>query len=345
MRKALLFLVVVSVAFAGVLYTSAPSDLGPVVPSGGYTYLPPSSNDILWENPFDFALCTNGLNSSGPYRCEDDFVLDDNATIEGFTCWSIFTSGHPQSFDITVWVDSGGAPGAEQWSETVTDITDTDTGYDGWGYDMWQTDMVLDSTFDLDAGTYWVEFYWTATTFYWLVEDGGNLRQNGSPTGMAGFFAVEGFYGGHEPHLPYVDGMDPDDGDTGVPVDTDIVFHCVHDVSPIDTDTIVFTVEDQSRHSGGRTLSPSSNSPLLHVNPKPLGEISGTLDIDDYDPLDVVCTFTPDEDLPVDLITCTVDGCLADRRGNEMGEDFVWTFSTGDYVVRETTWGAIKAEF
>ena len=128
-------------------------------------------------------------------------------------------------------------------------------------------------------------------------------------------------------------------------VDTDIVFHCVDDISPVDTDTIVFTVEDQSRRSGGRALGSDSHLAVLQVNPHPTGEISGTLDIDDTDPLDVLCTFTPDEDLPVDLIRCTVAAGLADSKGNEMQEDFVWTFSTGNYGVEQTTWGAIKAEF
>ncbi len=139
--------------------------------------------------------------------------------------------------------------------------------------------------------------------------------------------------------------MHPDDGDSGVPVDTDIVFHCKSELCPLDTDTIVFTVEDQSRRLGGGALHPGSSLPVLQGNPQPTGEISGTLEIDDEDPLDVVCTFTPDDDLPVDLITCTVDGCLADVRDREMEEDFVWAFSTGDYSVEETTWGAIKAEF
>ena len=150
-------------------------------------------------------------------------------------------------------------------------------------------------------------------------------------------------------YRPYVYDMEPDDGDSGVPVDTDIVFHCWCTIGEcygrIDTDTIVFTVEDQLRRSGGRALSTSSSSASSHVGPRPVGEISGTLVIDDSDPYAVACTFTPDEDLPVDLITCTVDGCLADTYGYEMGDDFVWTFSTGDYSVQETTWGAIKAVF
>jgi len=331
-------------AFGAVLYTNAPSDLGLVVPSGGYTYLPPQSNDILWENPFEYGLCTNGYNSSDGYRCADDFVLDDDSTIEGFTCWSIFTGGHPQPFDLTVWIDSGGAPGEEVWSETVTDITDTDTGYDGWGYSMFQTDMVPDDTFDLAAGTYWVEFFWTSTYFYWLVENGGNLRQNGSPMGVSGFFAISGTtWQPGEP--PYVCGMDPDDGDSGVPVDTDIVFHCRHDIHRIDIDTIDFTVEDTSRRPGGMALGSSSASAALQAGAHSAGEISGTLDIDDTDPMDVLCTFTPDSDLPVDRIICTVAAGLSTDHGDVMEEDFVWTFSTGNFSVQETTWGAIKAEF
>jgi hypothetical protein len=144
---------------------------------------------------------------------------------------------------------------------------------------------------------------------------------------------------------PYVDGMDPDDGDTGVSVYTDIVFHCCHDLFRIDIDTIVFTVEDQSRRSGGRALGPASALVVGQVDPHPAGEISGTLDIDDTDPLDVLCTFDPDEDLPVDRITCTVAAGLSTIRGDVMEEDFVWSFTTGNYGVETTTWGTIKAGF
>jgi len=70
--------------------------------------------------------------------------------------------------------------------------------------------------------------------------------------------------------------------------------------------------------------------------------------IDDTGTNDVVCTFTPDADLPYeDTITCTVDGALADLEANEMGDDFVWTFDTEEEPpnVTHTTWGTIKAEF
>ena len=102
---------------------------------------------------------------------------------------------------------------------------------------------------------------------------------------------------------PYVDEQDPADGGAGAP-DTEIVFHCKDDDKGVDSDTIDFTAEDDTR-----------------------AEVSGSLDVDDSDPNDVVCTFTPDSDLAEGTITCTVAGTLADGLGNEMGDDDVWSFS------------------
>jgi hypothetical protein len=101
---------------------------------------------------------------------------------------------------------------------------------------------------------------------------------------------------------PYVDGQDPPDGGGGAP-DTDIVFHCKDDDKGVDSSTIGFSADDGTK-----------------------ADVSGSLDIDDGDPNDVVCTFTPDSDLPEGTITCTVAGTLADGLGNEMGSDAVWSF-------------------
>jgi hypothetical protein len=94
----------------------------------------------------------------------------------------------------------------------------------------------------------------------------------------------------------------------------------------------------------GAVLHSGSSLPVLQISPQSTGEISGTLVIDDSDPSEVICTFTPDSDLPVDLIKCTVDGCLANDWGIEVVDDFVWTFDT-NWDVLQTTWGAVKAEF
>ncbi|MCK4594913.1 hypothetical protein KAU45_10460, partial [bacterium] len=79
---------------------------------------------------------------------------------------------------------------------------------------------------------------------------------------------------------------------------------------------------------------------------KAAGEISGSLDINDDDPNDVICTFDPDDPLPPDTITCTVAAGLADDLGNVTDSDIVWSFDViGSGVDDNATWGQIKAEF
>jgi len=150
---------------------------------------------------------------------------------------------------------------------------------------------------------------------------------------------MEGLIEDTEP--PYVTGMDPDAGETDVPEDSDIVFHCVDEISPIDLDTIDFTVQD-STLSGNHIVSSSAS---LGIHATPARTLPGDLDVDDTDPKDVVCTWSGDDPFYDGVvITCTVAAGLADRRHNEMVDDFVWTFDTGADVAA-TTWGAIKAEF
>ncbi|MCK4593104.1 hypothetical protein KAU45_01290, partial [bacterium] len=121
---------------------------------------------------------------------------------------------------------------------------------------------------------------------------------------------------------PYVDGLDPADGDTEVPVDSPIVFHCKDDDSGIDITTIDFSVQDTSL-SGGLVVSASA---ALSTHTSPARTLPGDLDIDDTDINDVVCTWTGDDDFLIgEVITCTVAGTLADNQGNELGDDFVWT--------------------
>jgi hypothetical protein len=167
---------------------------------------------------------------------------------------------------------------------------------------------------------------------YW-TGDGWTLHNNIIQNLMLGAVPDE------EP--PYVDGMDPGDGDSDVPEDTDIIFHCKDELSRVDIDTIDFTARDTSLHAS-RVISPSA---AVTAGYEPNRTIDGDLDIDDTDPKDVICTFDPTDDLMEDdIITCTVAAGLADIRDNEMEEDFVWSFDTG-VAVDETTWGAIKAAF
>jgi len=143
---------------------------------------------------------------------------------------------------------------------------------------------------------------------------------------------------------PYVTGMDPDDGQIDVPLDSNIVFECKDDASKINLDTIDFTARDTTLGTG-RALHSSGAS--MSVNFESTRSIAGDLDIDDTDPKDVVCTFDPSDDLNEgDTISCTVAAGLADTKDNEMEDDFVWTFDTeGGTGVTSTTWGAIKADF
>jgi len=136
---------------------------------------------------------------------------------------------------------------------------------------------------------------------------------------------------------PYVDGMDPDEGEDDYPPDTDVVFHCKDDLSGVDSDTIDFTMDDDTLSGRFDTLSDMVLSSAF----KPSRIIPGDLDIDDSDICDVICTFDPYEPLYGQYYICTVAGELADVDGNEMGEDFIWII--GRYAVDESTWGEVKA--
>jgi hypothetical protein len=141
---------------------------------------------------------------------------------------------------------------------------------------------------------------------------------------------------------PTVTGMDPAAGDSGVPLDYTILFHCVDDNTPVDTDTIDLTVRD-SVLGGDKMLRTGA---AQSVNFDSSRSLAGELDFDDTDKLDVICTWTGADHFDEGAtITCTVDGSLADRLGNEMGEGFVWSFSISGSSVTETSWGFVKACF
>ncbi len=142
---------------------------------------------------------------------------------------------------------------------------------------------------------------------------------------------------------PTVTDMAPGDGDSGVPLDYTIIFHCVDDHSPVDTGTIDLTVRDSSL-GGDRALCTGAAAQEVRFDSS--RSLAGELDVDDTDKLDVICTWTGADNFDEGAtITCTVDGGLADRLGNEMGEGFVWSFSVSGSSVTETSWGSIKATF
>jgi hypothetical protein len=124
---------------------------------------------------------------------------------------------------------------------------------------------------------------------------------------------------------PYVDGMDPGDGDFNVPPDADIVFHCKDDGVGVDVDTISFSLYEHYRGDDQVTDA----SPFYGVVYQTAYGIPGELDIDDTDINDVVCTFDPDDDLAKELYQCFVSGNLADLNGNRMDGSFIWHFIVG----------------
>jgi hypothetical protein len=244
---------------------------------------------------------------------------------------STFQGCYMHTFD-----DLGGYPGADldstylgfttgglfEWVDTFVYLTD---GVFYIAFEQYGNYPACDAVgVDAVAGTH----DWTGYQGSW------------SPTTAYGDFLLRCYWdsGGYDIIPPGVCSQNPDDGEVGVHVDTTIVFHVWDDLSGVDVATIELTVEDASRNPKRVNLAFSTDGP------SPTGVISGELEINDADIRNVVCTFTPDTDLPYgETITCTVPGTLADREGNEMGQDEVWSFETQGARVSATTWGRVKA--
>jgi len=145
---------------------------------------------------------------------------------------------------------------------------------------------------------------------------------------------------------PAVSGQNPADGGYGQP-NTTIVFHVTDGGCGVDIGSITFTAEDSPKSISQKdTVSPSNESTSLVVsNSKAV--IPGTLYIDDTNPNDVICTFTPDSDLTVgDTITCTVAQGLSDVLGNSTESSIVWHFTVEPYtIITPASLGHIKAQF
>jgi hypothetical protein len=297
-----------------------------------------------WDEYPDLAGSSDGWGEWFITAFENDAGEDVNVVELGMPCCGP-TSG---DYGWVVWFDVGGLgpPSGDPYSaESYGPYTPESTGdYTVYTY----VDLSLEDV-TVEDGTYFVIGY--DNTYL-----GGQDYYNGYDTWAwySGYWDPDSSWGRTaliqclaetaipDVDPPYVDGMDPGGGDSDVPLDSNIVFHCKDDGSGVDVDTLDFTVSDTSLR-GGRVISSSA---ALSATLSPTRTIAGDLDVDDTDLNDVVCTFDPDDPLPVDIITCTVDGTLADRKGNEMGDDVVWSFTTEGYeTVENSTWGRIKGEF
>jgi hypothetical protein len=319
------------------------------------------------------ALSTTGppINAHPGPPTEYEFYWDDGIMFAG---WIWYTGGNYWAVQFDEVKTGGDADGMVTAYGAATYPSWPDSTYQGCYMHVFSDDgegypcADLDRTYLLftDPGSFeWIDAAvgLSTSTFYIAFEQIGNYPTCDSVgvdavggshnwTGYQGFWGKTTIHGGDfmlrcywegEPGWDYlppeVTGMDPADGEVDVHVDTTIVFHVVDDISGVDVTTIEFTAQDTSKnaHSFARAFSVGG--------PSPTGAIPGELNFDDIDPLDIVCTFTPDDDLPyADAITCTVAAGLADILGNETSLDIVWDFTTEDEPgVKNSTWGEIKA--
>ncbi|MCK4593513.1 Ig-like domain-containing protein [bacterium] len=298
-----------------------------------------------------------------------EFYWDDGS-VAHFWCW--YTGGNywAVQFDdektggvADGMVTAYGAATYPDWPDSTYQgcymhVFDDDDNYPGSDLDRTYLDFASPGSFN------WVEtsVALSTSTFYIAFEQIGNYPDCDSvavdaEAGTHNWTGYEGHWQnitmfndfmlrcyweddtGEDYNPPEVTDMSPDDGAEDVPVDTTIVFHVIDDLSGVDVATIEFTVEDTTRGHQCFRLAFSTDGP------SPTGEISGDLHIDDIDPLDVICKFTPDDDLPyAETITCTVPAGLADMLGNETQYDIVWRFTTEEEPPRlsNSTWGEIK---
>ena len=337
MRKlTVLLLLLVAVSFAADTGSVSITDTTVEITDTGYV-APLGSKAILVDQAYDGTI-DQARNYSGN-RCQaDDFSLTNPSRLENIEWWSLFTSG-TSTMDLRVHNDNGGLPGTILWEQLDVNATFTDTGDDFSSYDIYHVEVILDPAdyaFLDDGTTYWLSLHHDSTGAYWCRWNGGTAAEsnnNGST-----WFSQSATYtlrlnGTEDLAAPEVSGQVPADGASGVAVNSDIVFHVTDDCFGVDTSTISFSVEDSAKSSGDS----SSLSSVGHT-----GAITGTLVVDDTDPNDVICTFTPDSDLPPDTITCTIATGLADDAGNATTADITWSFDTVGSTIEETTWGQIK---
>jgi hypothetical protein len=323
MRKTLFVLSVV--AFVGAASASSYVEMGMAGAAEGFPiYYDSKDRAVLWENPFDHGLMTNAYLAFGHYHVQDDFILDGMpGTVQGFEWWSLYMGTHPVDMDIHIYSDSGGHPntGDELWTATYLAVEE-DTGYDIWGVNIWHSWIDLDPAdyFEAEADTvYWLEIHCvTSNTFGWATESGGNLHENGSQYDDSVFLVVNGTSDDVD---PTVTNTYPHDADypSGVPVGTLVGYHIQDDASGAD---------------------PASAFSLKG----PDGDlVTGILDYDDSDPLNVIFEFEPNDNL-IEGETYTVTVEAYDLAGNGPVEE-TWDFTTGFTNITPASLGAIKAGF
>ncbi len=336
MRKIVILAVILILSAAASWHTA--STTGPPINAHPG---PPAEYEFYWD---DGIVASGWVWYTGGNYWAVDFdddktggVADGLVTAYGAATYPQWPDGSYQGCYMHVFGESGGYPGA--------DLDSTYLGFTDPGSFEW-----IDAAVALSTSTFYIAFEqygdYPDTDSVAVDAEGGTHNW----TGYQGSWGNTSFFGdfmlrcyweddpGEDYRPPEVTGMNPDDGEVDVSVDTTIVFHVVDDLSGVDIATIEFTVEDTSGSLRFRLAFSTGGA-------YPTGEISGDLHIDDIDPLDVICTFTPDNDLPyADSITSIVAAGLADMLGNVTHHDIVWSFETEEDPggLKNTTWGEIK---
>jgi len=158
---------------------------------------------------------------------------------------------------------------------------------------------------------------------------------------------------------PYVNQQDPTPGSNIYPDQDTFIFHVVDDGVGVDTSSIIFSIDDQNKgnienkasttSSSGSLMGTSGKKNISVVLTSNKGVVPGSLDIDDTNINDVICTFDVDDgyDFTVgQTITLNVAAGLDDLLGNATTVDETWNYNVASFEsVQAGSLGSIKVKF
>jgi hypothetical protein len=310
--------------------------------STAYVPTPSGGRDVIYDDQtYDYDYCTNGLSIYGEagYESADDFIPENNVTVREVVIW---LSRSDVDLRCDFYEGSGSGPGddppADFFSEEVpsADITWEDTGDSVFGYPVIKCTVPI-SNCELTGGDYyWLGFQNTtgSNTFWWAFDHSTMGGPYWHPTYFwyVSYWYYDSWFGSYdhfyELHGSLFDDVNPEVTDTyphdsdfpsGVPVDTNVTFHVIDDVSGCDTGETTCTVEENGDAA------------------------QGELTFDDSDPLDVGFTWEGDDDY-TEGASIDVEIVTYDLAGNgPVTEE--WNFSTGYVNITPKSLGVIKAGF
>jgi hypothetical protein len=148
---------------AAVSFAGSAGDLGHITPPAIYPAIQdgPTTDNVAYQQPFVFALLTNGLPFVGAssLMMADDFELTQQVDIASMEIWVIYTSTVPTGMKVQFRSDNASTPGSVLWEQTSSNMTIAATGLTSWGYNLSYNKITL-------AQPYW---YGAAATRYWVA--------------------------------------------------------------------------------------------------------------------------------------------------------------------------------